>query len=149
MWVKFGNTGVGIGQFIVFANYLDSFYISKFMFQCWKGIWIKVGTHQMFTKEMAADLSKSSFRHRETLHTNRAHFIIGIQTCHQKLVSISPRASTAIDRLPRGDWPHNFLMTGLKFLNNKLNGVRSQRRLTNIPAMETIICVYLSSTLYP
>ena len=52
------------------------------MFQCWKGIWIIVGTHQVFTKEMAADLSKSSFRYREKLHTNYAHFLIGIQTCH-------------------------------------------------------------------
>ena len=49
-----GNTGVGIGQFIAFAIYLDSFYIIIhlcFNFLMPEGVWIIVGTNKIFAKQ--------------------------------------------------------------------------------------------------
>ena len=50
----FGNPGVGIGQFIAFVIYLDSFYeiIHKcFNFLVLEGVWMVVGTAKILAKQ--------------------------------------------------------------------------------------------------
>ena len=79
----FWNPGVGIAQFIAFTYSLDSFFIITFMFQRFvvlAGVCIIVGTAKIF-------------RHLSILHTKYSHVIIGIKSCHHKIVSISPRES--------------------------------------------------------